>query len=206
MSVTATSDPLMAWRRLRAGAERITILDRGTRGIDEQPIAAVFRCSDSGVPGETMFGQSPGSLMDVCTWGHVVDRGVLAALEYAVEFLDVPLIVVLGHTDCRAMRTAMRAWDEVAMPDGAMRSVVEHVIGSIVNRGADARSVESVTSAHVVETGLGLLERSPVIARRVDAGRCAIVCATADPSGHGVRLHATLGAVGEVDDQLMECV
>ena len=202
------SDPLASWQHLRSGNERFFMPVRAHKGgmIDEQPIAAVFRCADTGVASETIFGQGWGSLIDISTWGHVVDSGVIATLEYAVETREVPLIVVLGHHDCHAMRTAMRAWTDATMPEGATRTVVEHAIGSIVRRGAAADSLEAVTSAHIVETGLALLERSPVIARRVDAGKCAIVCATTNPADGDIVAHGTIGAVGEVDGALLECV
>lgn len=202
------SDPLVSWQRLRSGNERFFVPVRAHKGgmIDEQPVAAVFRCADTGVASETVFGQGWGSLIDISTWGHVVDNGVIATLEYAVETREVPLIVVLGHHDCHAMRTAMRAWTEADMPDGATRTVVEHAIGSIVRRGSAADSLEALTSAHIVETGLALLERSPVIARKVDAGQCAIVCATTNPADGKIVAHGTVGAVGEVDGTLLECV
>lgn len=207
-SITTTSDPLIAWQRLRAGNERFFMPVRGHRGgpIDEHPVAAVFRCADTGLASEMVFGQSWGSLIDVSTWGHVIDTGVLATLEYAVDTLEVPLIVVLGHQDCHAMRTAMRAWNDAVIPDGATRTVVEHAIGSIVRRGAAADSLEAVTAAHIAETGLALLERSPLIARRVDSGQCAIVCATTGPTDGKISAHATIGSVGEVDGALLECV
>lgn len=202
------SDPLVSWQRLRSGNERLFVPVRAHKGgmIDEQPVAAVFRCADTAVASETVFGQGWGSLIDISTWGHVVDSAVIATLEYAVETREVPLIVVLGHQDCHAMRTAMRAWTEANMPEGAVRTVVEHAIGSIVRRGAGAESLEAVTSAHIVETGLGLIERSPVIARRVDAGQCAIVCATTSPVDGQIVVHGTVGSVGEVEGALLECV
>lgn len=200
-----TSDPLIAWQRLRSGNERPVQAIRGNP-IDDRPVAAVFRCADTVLPNETVFGQSYGSLIDVSNWGHVADNGALASLEYAVENLGVPLIVVLGHHDCPAMRMAMRAWTDAVIPEGASRIVVEQVIGSIVRRGAAADSIEEVTAAHIVDTGLALLERSAVIARNVDAGRCAIVCATSDATDGRIVVHATVGAVGEVDGALLECV
>lgn len=202
------SDPLIAWKRLSSGNERFFVPLRDSRGtaIDEKPVAAVFRCADTGVASETVFGRNWGSLIDVSTWGHLVDSGVIASLEYAVETLEVPLIVVLGHHDCHAMQTAMRAWNDADIPDGAMRSVVEHALASIVRRGATADSIEAVTAAHIVETGLALLERSPVIARRVDSGKCGIICATINPDDGKIVVHATVGSVGEVDGTLLECV
>lgn len=200
-------DPLVAWQRLRSGNEQSFAPVRGPRTapIDDRPLAAVFRCADTCLASDAVFGLGSGSLIDVSTWGHVIDNGVMAALEYAVDDLEVPLIVVLGHHDCGAMRTALRAWTDAAMPTGATRTVVEHAIGSIVRRGAAADSVEAVTSAHVVETGLSLLEKSPLIAERFDTGSCAIVCATTTSDGRIVT-HATIGAVGEVDGSLLECV
>ncbi len=208
MSDHPVSDPLIAWQRLRAGNEKFFLPVRGNRQapLEPQPVAAVFRCADTGLASEMVFGQGWGSLIDVSTWGHVIDHGVLGTLEYAVDTLEVPLIVVLGHQDCHAMRTAMRAWTDAAIPDGAARTMVEHAIGSIVRRGAAADSVQTVTAAHIAETGLALLERSPVIARRVDAGNCAIVCATTDSAEGKVTVQATIGAVGEVDGALLECV
>jgi carbonic anhydrase len=208
MSTTTASDPLIAWQHLRAGNERSFLPVRGPRQspLDERPLAAVFRCADTGLASEMVFGQSWGSLIDVSTWGHAIDSGVLASLEYAVETLEVPLVVVLGHQDCHAMRTAMRAWTDAVIPDGAARTMVEHAIGSIVRRGAAADSVQAVTAAHMAETGLAILERSPVIARRIDAGQCAIVCATTDSADGRITVQATIGAVGEVDGTLLECV
>lgn len=202
------STPLTAWQRLRAGNERFFVPVGEHRGglSSEPPAAAVFRCADAGLAGETVFGQSRGSLIDVSTWGHVVDAGVLAALEFATETLEVPLIVVLGHHDCRAMSSAVKAWNEAEIPDGAARAMVEHAFGSIVHRGARADSVEEVTAAHIVETGLALLERSPAIARRVESGRCGIVCATTGDADGRLHVYATVGALGESADELLECV
>lgn len=208
MSVPTTCDPLIAWQRLRSGNERfvMSVRDGHRQVTDENPVAVVFRCADTALASETVFGQGWGSLIDVSNWGHAVDGAVIASLEYAVTTCGVPLIVVLGHPECPAMHTAMRAWTEASLPDGATRTVVEQAIGSIVRRGVAADSVEAVTSAHIAETGLGILERSPVIASRVNSGQCAIVCATTDPADSRIVVHATVGAVGEVDGALLECV
>ena len=201
------SDPMSAWQRLRAGNELFFVPVRGRQQSlhEGAPVAAVFRCADTDVASEMVFGQSWGSLIDVSTWGHVVDTGVLGTLEHAVANLEVPLIVVLGHHDCGAMRAAMRAWQNAELPDGASRVAIEQALSSIVRRGSSGDSADEIGSAHVVSVGMSLLERSPVIARRVDAGTCGIVCATTDDDGR-VRAYATVGALGEAGDSLLECV
>lgn len=201
------SDPMSAWQRLRAGNELFFLPVHGRQQTLHQgaPVAAVFRCADTDVASEMVFGQSWGSLIDVSTWGHVIDTGVLGTLEHAVETLEIPLIVVLGHHNCGAMRAAMRAWQNAELPDGASRVAIEQALSSIVRRGSAGDNPDEIGSAHVVSVGMSLLERSPVIARRVDAGSCGIVCATTDDDGR-VRAYATVGALGEAGDSLLERV
>jgi carbonic anhydrase len=192
--------PLLAWEQLRAGNQSVR-----TQPPD-RPIAAVFRCSDARLSNEEVFRQPSGSLIDVSTWGHTVDSSVLASLEYAVDALEVPLIVVLGHDDCPAMNAALRAWENAELPTGSMRTAVEHALLSVVRRGAVADSAHSVATAHVVETGAALLQRSPSISIRIDSRDCGIVCATYGSIDRELRVHATFGAVTESTDALVEIV
>lgn len=199
------SHPLNAWNRLRTGNETFHPEGPVRSRHDGAPLAAVFRCSDAEVASEMVLGQSWGSLLDVSTWGHVVDAGVLATLEHAVGAMGIPLVVVLGHHDCTAMHAAMRAWQNAEIPDGASRVAVEQALSSIVRCGSAADGVDAIGSAHVVAVGMSLLERSPLIARQVDAGRCGIVCATTAADGR-LHVYATVGALGEAGDSLLECV
>jgi carbonic anhydrase len=207
MSDQRTTEPLSTWNRLREGNERLTHpgVAHRERHSAGKPVAAVFHCADAAQTSDVIFDQSLGSVLNVSTLGHVIDAGVLATMEYAVGTLEVPLIVVLGHQQCSAMQMALRAWNEAIMPEGALRAVAEQTMSSIVRRGCTAESVDSVSVAHIVDTGLALLEHSPVISRRVDAGSCGIVCVTMDVDGR-LRTHATIGALGESQEALLECV
>lgn len=200
--------PMITWQRLRAGNERSVSGVHSARGglTEARPVAAVFRCADAGLASETIFGQNPGSLIEVSTWGHVVDLSVLATLEYAAVTMEVPLIVVLGHPACGAVRSAMRAWDEASLPSGGSRTTIEQIFGSIVRRNAATASIEDVATAHIVETGVSLLDRSPAIAARVEAGKCGIVCAAIRPEDGRITTYATVGSVGEPVENLLECV
>lgn len=73
----------------------------------QKPWAAVLGCSDSRVPPEIVFDQGLGDLFAVRTAGHVCDEVVLASLRYAADHLRVPLVVVLGHTGCGAVKAAI---------------------------------------------------------------------------------------------------
>jgi carbonic anhydrase len=78
--------------------------------------------------------------------------------------------------------------------------------GIFVSRCTTHQSIEAVTSAHIVDTGLALLERSPAVSRRVDERQCGIVCATTNPEDGRLVALATIGAVGGAEDSLLECI
>ena len=67
----------------------------------------LFGCADSRVAAEIIFDQGLGDMFVVRTAGHVIDSAVLGSIEYAVTVLDVPLIVVLGHDSCGAVKATL---------------------------------------------------------------------------------------------------
>ncbi len=72
----------------------------------EHPHAVVLSCSDSRVPPELVFDQKLGEVFTVRTLGERLDSAVVASIEYAVRDLGVKLIVVMGHTQCEAVKAA----------------------------------------------------------------------------------------------------
>jgi len=68
----------------------------------QHPFAALLSCADSRVPPEILFDEGIGDLFDIRVAGNIVSR-VLGSLEYAVDILDTPLIMVLGHERCGAV-------------------------------------------------------------------------------------------------------
>jgi carbonic anhydrase len=73
----------------------------------QHPFAVILSCSDSRVPPEIVFDEGLGDLFVIRNAGHVVDKAVLGSAEYAVGHLNVPLIVVLGHSSCGAVKAAV---------------------------------------------------------------------------------------------------
>ena len=89
----------------------------------QHPVAVVVSCSDSRVPPEIIFDQGMGDLFVVRTAGEVVKDVELGSIEYAVEHLNVPLIVVLGHKRCGAVEAAVKG----GHAPGNIASLVEQV-------------------------------------------------------------------------------
>ena len=73
----------------------------------QKPFAIIITCSDSRVPPELIFDQALGDLFVIRTAGNVVDQIGVGSAEYAVEHLEVPLLVVLGHEKCGAVQATV---------------------------------------------------------------------------------------------------
>jgi carbonic anhydrase len=86
----------------RASASRRVELVKG-----QHPFAVVLTCADSRVPPELIFDQGLGDLFVIRTAGAVADSAVLGSIEYATEHLHVPLVVVMGHSSCGAVKAAL---------------------------------------------------------------------------------------------------
>jgi carbonic anhydrase len=202
------SNPISAWKSLREGNARFVngtpqhpsqgIADRAKLVDGQSPTAVLFGCGDSRVAAEIIFDQGLGDMFVVRTAGHVVDSSVLGSIEYAVGVLNVPLIVVLGHDQCGAVRATLDALDHGDVPGGFIRSVVERVAPSIlIGRREGLETVDELMTRHVVETGRLLMQRSTIIAAKVEAGTLAIAGVTYKLAEGQAVLHSAVGDIGE---------
>jgi carbonic anhydrase len=74
---------------------------------DQRPYAIILSCADSRVPPEIIFDQGLGDLFVIRVAGNVLDEVILGTIEYAVEHLHTPLVMVLGHDKCGAVTAAV---------------------------------------------------------------------------------------------------
>jgi carbonic anhydrase len=88
--------------------------------VDQHPHAAILSCADSRVAPEIVFDQGLGDLFDVRVAGNVAGDEELASIEYAVEHLHTPLLVVMGHQKCGAVTAAA----EPGKADGHLPSLL----------------------------------------------------------------------------------
>lgn len=80
----------------------------------QHPAAVVLGCADSRVPPELLFDAGLGDLFVVRVAGNVVADDEAGSIEYAVDHLDVPLVLVLGHEGCGAVTAALSAGEDAA--------------------------------------------------------------------------------------------
>jgi carbonic anhydrase len=203
------TNPISAWKSLREGNDRFVngtmqhpsqgAADRAKLVGGQQPRAILFGCGDSRVAAEIIFDQGLGDMFVVRTAGHVLDASVLGSIEYGVEILNVPLIVVLGHDSCGAVAATINALDGGDVPGGFIRSLVERVTPSVLlGRREGLTSVDELEARHVVETSRLLMQRSMIISQRVATGQCAIASVTYKLEDGRAQLHRSVGNIGEL--------
>ncbi|CAG7650229.1 carbonic anhydrase [Actinacidiphila bryophytorum] len=149
---------------------------RAETASSQQPFAVLFGCSDSRLAAEIIFDRGLGDLFVVRTAGHVIGPEVLGSIEYGVDLLDCPLVIVLGHDSCGAVGAACDVLDNGTAPAGYVRDVVERVTPSVLAARAAGRvRPEEILAEHVRNTTDRLLDRSRALAEKVAAGRTAVV-------------------------------
>lgn len=136
-----------------------------------QPIALVLGCMDARVPPEVIFDQGIGDLLTVRVAGAIVTDAVLGSIELAVRDAGVPLVIILGHTRCKAMQIALEAisGDHEAVGHGA--AIVEALLPAIAAIGKQPGDrPRAAVEAQVTLTTQRLRDREPALADRVRAG------------------------------------
>lgn len=136
----------------------------------------LFGCSDSRLAAEIIFDRGLGDLFVVRTAGHVARPEVLGSIEYGIQVLNCPLVVVLGHDSCGAVGAACAALQDGMAPAGYIRDVVERVSPSVLAaRAAGHTEPDEILAEHVRHTVDLLLDRSRLLAEKVAAGQVAVV-------------------------------
>ncbi|MCW2659026.1 MAG: mtcA2 [Mycobacterium sp.] len=208
MCTMPNTTPVTAWKALKEGNERFvagrpehpsqSVDHRASLAAGQKPHAIVFGCADSRVAAELIFDQGLGDVFVVRTAGQAIDSAVLGSIEYAVTVLNAPLIVVLGHDSCGAVKAAIGAIDDGAIPAGFVRDVVERVAPSILMGRRDGLTrVDEFEERHVRETVAQLMARSSAIAERVSAGTLALAGVTYHLADGRAALVDHVGDIGE---------
>jgi carbonic anhydrase len=190
----APVNPDQAWRDLLDGNSRfVKGMPTGPRRSPEDfrglaegqyPEAVIVSCADSRVAPEILFDVGVGDIFVVRIAGNVVGGAgvvVKGSIEYAIAELNVPLIVVLGHSSCGAVKAAMQHIDAKDSLPGAINGLVELIKPAVTqSKDAPGDALENAIRKNV-ELGVDRLkELQPILAPRVTEGKLKIVGAVYD--------------------------
>lgn len=188
----ASLSPQQVLDRLKAGNERFVSDKRVACDLHAQlkllshgqaPYAAILGCIDSRAAPELVFDEHLGDIFVARVAGNIVNGDVVGSLEYATAVAGARLIVVLGHSNCGAVKGAV---DDVRM--GSITAMLEPIKPSVAAQPASLgeRSshnhalVESVAHANVLRSRDQLAQRSPILRDLVEQKKLMIVAAMLD--------------------------
>jgi carbonic anhydrase len=176
--------PDAALRELLAGNERfaanrltsvehdLTILKEKTLEKQE-PFAAVLACADSRLPVELIFDETIGHIFVTRVAGNMITPEIIASLEYGVAVLGVKVVLVLGHSNCGAVKAAMKA---DAVP-GQISVLYQHLQPAVEKSGGDF--IKAIAANAQIQAGL-LGSSSTVMSKAVKDGTLKIASAVYD--------------------------
>jgi carbonic anhydrase len=186
LSPDAAVQELLAGNR-RFAANQLTSIEHDlailkAHTVDKQePFAAVLACADSRVPVELVFDQTIGHIFVTRVAGNIVTPEIIASLEYGVAVLGVSALLVLGHTNCGAVKAAMKAETvpgQISALYLPLRAAVERSVGDV----AKAISINASVQADLLRTS------STVIRDATKAGTLRVVSGVYDLATGNVAL------------------
>jgi carbonic anhydrase len=147
----------------------------------QKPFATVLTCSDSRVPPELLFDQGLGDVFVVRVAGNVVDPIALGSIEYAAEHLGSPLLLILGHSHCGAVKATLEAKGK---PEGNIGAIIKKIIPA-----ADAAKKKGGTQDEILETAIkqniknvyaDIMKNSKIVPHLVEEGKLMIAAGEYD--------------------------
>lgn len=191
--------PQAALDRLMAGNARYAAgqLDprdfsagRAARAKAQHPIASILSCSDSRVAPELIFDQAPGDLFVVRVAGNYLNHAALSSLEYGVAVLGTPVVMVLGHSNCGAVKATIQEIRDPKPLPGHIWDITDAVrpgIENTVKSGGDDL-LERAIVANVEYNASRIAAAQPILAEAARNGRVRIVGAEYELASGKVRL------------------
>ncbi len=154
------------------------------RAIRQAPFAAIVSCADSRVSPTLIFDVDRGNIFSSKVAGNGIDSGTLGSTEFAVKVLGVKLVMVLGHSDCGAVKAAVGVADGTARyPEdeyGAIGEVVNRIVPPIQGIDPAERTLPNCISVNARAQADDLASRGPIVEPAIAERRIALVAAVYD--------------------------
>lgn len=151
------------------------------RAVEQQPFAAILACADSRVSPPLVFDVERGNLFAAHVAGNSIDTGSLGSLEYSVAVLGVHVIVVLGHSDCGAVKSAIEVAEGrksfPASKYGSIGAVVDAVVPAVQGLPPAARTLDHSIVANARRQAAIVSRSGPIIPAAIAAGTLRVVSA-----------------------------
>ncbi|HET7153211.1 MAG TPA: carbonic anhydrase, partial [Candidatus Kapabacteria bacterium] len=147
------------------------------------PFAAVLTCMDSRTPPELIFDQGFGDMFAMRVGGNIINEDVLGSLEFAAKYAGVKVILVMGHTECAAIKGAcddLKGGNMTALLE-KLKPAVNAVPQDIQPRTSKNQTfVSGVAETNAKHSQSEIMKRSPILKELHERGEIAIIASLYD--------------------------
>jgi carbonic anhydrase len=146
----------------------------------QHPFATILGCVDSRVPPEIIFDRGLGDLFVIRTAGQVLDQAVVGSIEFGVAELGIPLLVILGHEKCGAIKATIEVLEKKLTVEGTIGYLVAGLSEAVEE--AEKKSGDLVNNAVLanVELLVAKFKGSPAFKEHIESGKLMVVGARYD--------------------------
>jgi carbonic anhydrase len=146
--------------------------------VEQFPLAAILSCSDSRISPELIFDQGLGDIFSIRLAGNIASNNAIGSMEYACKYLGSKLIVVMGHTNCGAVKGACADFELENLNDllDHIRLAVDHETTTLTDRhAANAVFVNNVARLNVIRNIEIIMRQSTILRTMIDNNEVAII-------------------------------
>jgi carbonic anhydrase len=138
------------------------------------PFAVILSCMDSRTSVELIFDQGLGDLFSIRVAGNVVNDDIIGSIEYAVKYVGSKLLVVLGHTSCGAINSAVKG-----VQDGYITGLLDRIRPSIsrakLKSDSECKHGDKVVYANVENSLQEVISKSPIVNELFTSGQIGLM-------------------------------
>lgn len=140
----------------------------------QYPFAVILSCMDSRTSVELIFDQGLGDLFSIRVAGNIVNDDILASIEYAVKYVGSKVLMVLGHTECGAIKSAKQGVEDGHIT-GLLSRIHPSISKAMLKGDQDHLFSDNVSYANVENSLEEILTRSAIVKEMFAKGEIGLV-------------------------------
>ena len=157
---------------LKSDHDHLEMINETREG--QYPFAVILSCMDSRTSAELIFDQGLGDLFSIRVAGNIVNNDILASIEYAVKYVGSKVLMVLGHTECGAIKSAKQGVTDGHITD-LLKRIQPSISKAMLKEEQDHLFNDNVAYANVENSLEEILTRSAIVKEMFDKGEIGIV-------------------------------
>ena len=157
---------------LKSDRDHLEMINETREG--QYPFAVILSCMDSRTSVELIFDQGLGDLFSIRVAGNIVNNDILASIEYAVKYVGSKVLMVLGHTECGAIKSARQGVTDGHITD-LLKRIQPSISKALLKDEQDHLFNDNVAYANVENSLEEILTRSTIVKEMFAKGDIGIV-------------------------------